>query len=620
MAGDIIELWDSGEPPGRRKGRGAPPPPPGGGGEQQRPDPWVDAPFAPIGKSGRTLYFFDSAGELVAMAPSALFQPGDLLLLCGQRASWLMRHFPAWDKESGQAWFNVRLAGLAIMERCAAMDMFDPNEAQRRYGLWVVPGGYALHAGRSVLWLGAEKTRLRDAGFRDAGALWPRLPGKPLPQMGDAVASAAIGGMLETKLGSWNWLEKSSPAIALGGIVVGMLGAVAPWRAHLCIVGSSGCGKTTLLRDLAARLSPLTQYRNDYTEAGLRQMLSETAAGVILDEAESDSDGETKLQRVIEMLRRSSSGAGVQSVKGGEGQQAKSFTVSTSAILGCVWPPALTEQDASRITLLELRELQGGGGETAESIMAFVERYGLALWGRAVENAARAVALYHMLRSRLIEHFECAPRMADQLGILAAARWVMVRDAADDPLGITADDGIDVLLTPVLGLVVKRTEEVANSGSNLALQRLMASPVDMQGNKLTLGQCLRKLRVAGDTLRNFQAEFATGVEQEDRAKALETWNAMAQLLEGHGVKWATHPLRPNDADPNPQLGLYVTVQAHPRLSRAFEGTPWGGQRWAAALARLPDAKSSAAVGTVRLGGGKPRCCWVPEKTLTDLTT
>ena len=615
MASNVVAMWDdpSGKPKKRGGGGGGPP---GGGEVPERPDLWESCPFVPVGKSGRLLHFFDSSGELVQMAASALSQHGDLLLLCGARSRWLLDNFPALDRESGGHWFNARMAAMAIIQRCCSLELFDPNEQRHRYGLWVIPGGYALHAGKIVVWHGEEKSRQRDAGFRDAGALWPRLPAKPLPA---EPASAATGKALEAVLASWNWETPHGPSLMLGGMVVGMLGSVAPWRAHLCVVGASGCGKSTLLRSLAAGLCPLTTYKNHFTEPGLRQFLSETAAGVILDEAESDSGGETKLQRVIEMLRRASSGAGVQAVQGGDGQEAKTFTVSTSAILGCIWPPALTEQDASRITLLQLGKLQPGGPHSEQSIAAFAAEHGLALWGRAVASAARAVALYRLLKARLVEHFECSPRMADQLGILAAARWVMIADECDDPRGPLADDGIDEPLECVRGLVVREVDQLADSGPNLALQRLLATPLDMQGDKLTIGQALRKLRRAGDTIRKLGDSPLDIMDREARDKALAEWNKLTLLLEGHGVKWGTSPLRPTEAEPSPPLGLYVTVQEHPRLSRAFADTVFSGQRWGAALARLPNAKSSKQAGTVRMAGGKPRCCWVPSATLSELT-
>lgn len=593
MSDGIFRLWDEGKRPPRGGGGG----PPVGGGVPE--DAWQTAPFRPLGKAGAVYWFFDAAGELVSLSARGLGQWQEVLGLAGGAAEWLARHFPSFDRDGNpNGGFNVRLVAAWIMQRAQEMPAFDPAEPRRRHGLWPVPGGAALHLGRSVIWNGRE----RRAGFSEAGALWPALAPRPAPA---AAASPALGRELEALLGRWQWAHEDAPTVLLGLVVAGWLGGLAPWRAHGFVVGDQGTGKTTLLRFLRD-LCPLSTYLNEFTEAGIRALLSETACNVILDESEGGVDGDAKLQRVIELLRRSSSGAGVQGVRGSPEQVARSFSVNASALMGAIFAPPLMPQDAARFTVLELRPLAGVVARESE-FAEFAAAHGLALWGRAVEAASRIGALFRLLRETLIGE-GCSPRVADQLGIVAAAAWAMTQDEYLDPRPGALDTLVDAL-APVRWLIVEDVAAEIDSGGNQALQRLLAMPLDMAGDRLVLGQALARWRDIGRRLAHGDGAAALeGAEQEK----------LGRLLEGHGVRWGPLPIRPAGAAPAPPVGLYVVAGAHPRLARAFEGTPWGGQRWAAALSMLPGAKGGRDSPAVRIGGGRMRTCWVPRETLDRL--
>lgn len=598
MTDAILDAWDRGDAmPGQR-----PPPPPRDDVGPQESDPWAGAPFTPLGKGGAIYWFFDASGEIVSLTARALGQWQDVLSLCGGNEAWLSTWFPAFDRDGAPtAGFNVRQVAAAIMRRAQELPAFDASEPRRRYGLWPVPGGAALHLGKTVIWCG-EPMR---AGFSKAGALWPAMAQRPAPE---APASAEVGQQLEAVLRRWNWAHPDAAPVVLGLVVGGMLGGMSSWRAHGFVIGEAGTGKTELLRFLAS-LCPLTIYRNDFTEAGVRQTLSETSASVILDEAEGDEHGDSKLKRVIEMLRRASSGAGVQGVRGSPEQAAKAFSVTASAIMGAILPPALPPQDATRFTVLQLRPLEAQG-EVSE-ITAFAAAQGLALWGRAVESAGRIVGLFKLFRGRLMAD-GCSPRAADQLGIIAACHWAMTTEAVHDP----SEDMPDTLaeaLAPVRWLVVPDGDRETDSGGNQAMQRLLSSPMDMAGDKMVLGQALKRYREIGRDL-HIMSRDAPGRD------VLETEHRkVGGLLESHGVRWATLPLKATAAAPAPPVGLYVAAGSHPRLLRAFDGTPWAGQRWASAMAQLPGSAGGRDAPAVHLAGAKMRTCWVSRETLDRLT-
>lgn len=605
MTDAILDAWDRGTSMPK-----SPPPPAEPPRREGNPaDPWGGAPFAPLGKCGTAYWFFDASGEIVSLSARALGQWQDVLSLCGGDQDWLAAHWPAFDKEGNPTGgFNVRGVAAAVMQRCAALPAFDPAEPRRRYGLWPVPGmdgqpGHALHLGKTVIWNG----QVRRAGFSEAGALWPAMAPRPAPA---PPAPAHVARALEALLGRWHWAHKDAPAVVLGLAVNGMLGGLASWRAHGFIIGEAGTGKTTLLSFLA-RLCPLTRYLNDFTEAGVRQMLSETSASVILDEAEGDDHGDSKLKRVIEMLRRSSSGSGVQGVRGSPEQVVRGHQVTASALMGAILPPPLPAQDASRFTMLQLRKLTGEGGVSQAELDAFVAEHALALWGRAVAAAPRIVRLFKLLHDALVDE-GCSHRAADQLGIIAACWWAMTMEEDSDP-GEGSPNAVGDLLAPVRWLVVPEAQGEIDSGGNQALQRLLAMPLDMAGDKMLLGQGLVRFRELGREL------FKMAHDHPGRDPLLAEYEKFDRLLQGHGVRWASLPLKHRPGTPAPPVGLYVAAGSHPRLLRAFDGTPWAGQRWASALAQLPEARGGREAPAVRIGGGKMRTCWVSKLTLDRMT-
>ncbi len=587
----VLERYDRGEPPG-----GGPP----GGGQPEAPDFWEACPFQVLGRGAGRYWFLDATGELVDVTGAALAHYSKLLELCAGERDWLLARFRQLDSDGNPtAWFVVREAVAAIMRRAGTLASFDAEIPRRRYGLWRVADGYALHRGETIDWCGVE----RRAGFVEERALWLRL--SPRPSVG-APADASLGRELEALFSTWNWRHSASPGVLLGLVVSGWIAGALDWRPHGLVVGEAGSGKTTLLRDVIAGLCPLTRYLNDYTEPGLRQLLSESATSIVLDEAEGDSGTEQRLRRTIEMLRRASSGSGVQSVKGSADHVARQFTLSGSAIMGAIFPPPLEPQDASRFTVLELGPLDPDGAAKLPPA-SFALRHGAALWGRAIAQVARIDWLIGILRARIIARGYGA-RLADQLATIAACRWVMVRDTEDDPRGGDVDDDADVLLAVVEHLFVDETERVEAGAGNQALGRLLMTALDMAGDKKALGQVLARVRVlARDIAAAAQEVEAANLVAENRLELRK----LDALLQAHGVRWGACEDARGDA-PAPPNGLFVVVGAHPRLERAFADTSWAGKRWGAALRQLPGALGSSDVRPQRIGGAKLRVVWVPE--------
>jgi hypothetical protein len=561
----------------------------GGSGETRDPPGEADpqgCPVVALGHRNGMFVFFNAAGELREMGAQALGQSPQLVALFGARIRWAISAFPQRDKDGEPTgWFSARAVNRHLVEACYSAGLFRSEEPKRGVGIWRAGDQVVVHAGASVLFPG-ESWREQRAGFRAHGALWPAAPSvmqapasEDEPSWAERVSSPCDperAAWVEELIGRWNWEQPSAPAVFFGLLCAGLLGAALRWRPHGLVVGPEGSGKSTLM-ELYAAASPLALVWNDYTEPGLRQALSGRGAPVVLDEAEDDKEGQDKMRRTIMLLRRASGGRGAVKVQGGEGGRAQVFEVNAAAVLGAILPPDLEPQDASRITRLDLgRRVPGGKGLPSDAEIQALRELAPSLLGRALAGMERFTRNLDLLRKELME-CGCAPRLADQVGTILAARQMML---SDDPL--EGDTAAHDLVEEFRWLAVTEAEMEPDRGPAAALAHLLQSPADLQrhGERPSIGTLVMKGAM----------DDADGEEAR-------------RILSDHGLELASYPKRSRA-----ERCLYV-ANKHPRLSRIFEGTRWGGGKWREDLGRLPGAIKPP--DTQWVGASKTRCVIVP---------
>lgn len=542
----------------------------GDGGGDRRPPSGRSAlagcPVVPIGHDAALFYFFTPAGQVKALRAHSLGQSAELVALfggAGEGVEWLRESFPQFDRE-GQAtnWFSAREAGAWLVAQCFAAGILREDEPRRGPGVWRGEAGPIVHVGDAVRFYAGEAGAdglpysERRAGFRAAGALWPAHAPLAPP---DRIATAGEAARLETYFERWHWRTAEGAAIFYGLWSAGLLGAAIRWRAHGLVVGPPGSGKSTLL-ELYEAASPLAAVVNDYTEAGLRQAMSQRAAPLILDEAEGDDRG--RLSAVIRLLRKASGGGGARVLRGSADGTPQRFDVSSPAVLGGVLPPTLEPQDETRITRLDLApRAEGGPSLPSLEDVARVRGFAPKLWSRALAGLPRFAANLAGFRAEILGR-GCPPRLADQIGTILAARAMMLADAPLAPADIEED--CDRFARA--GFVRSEGELAAEQGPALCLAHLLQSPADMteHGERPSIAQLLARARGP--------------LEEEDARHA-------GRVLVAHGVKVARYPMSGGADAP---WCLWVAF-SHPRLRRLFGESRWSEGRWHEDLRNLPGA-------------------------------
>lgn len=551
----------------------APPPPP----PDEPEDLGGGCPVGFLGQHKSTFYFFNHHGQVIDLTARQISQGAEISALFGSHGvTWLADEFPAHDKEGkvivGK--FSVTAVHHWIQRQSDRAGLFDPATPSRGLGMWLAGRTPVLHLGHSLLW----GDTWRKPGFREAGAIWQAFHG-----VAEVAAPATPTDVrkLETLLRRWHWREPMGAEMMLGLWAAGMMGAAIPWRPHGFLLAEAGAGKSTLAKVLAAA-NPISKLVDDYTEAGLRQDLSTHASALLLDEADpDDATAAEKLQRVISLLRRASSGAGAVVLRGSPGGEGKTFTVVGCAIMIGTLPPSLNAADASRITLLGLLKLGKDAVEPSEGEIAEIARLASAFLARAVSVLDRFPAAFSSIRRQILEMDGGTHRIADQIGTILAARHIMLDDGDVPALGDELADMTWAIPT------------AADQEADGAPQRCWSHLLDSGLESYRSGERPTVRRVLADALG---------------PPEIQPHRAQSDLFE-HGMRVGHYPLSARDGP----MCLYVRNN-HPRLETIFTGTRWAGGKWSEELSRLPDAQRPPHPVSLRRGE-KHRCVVIPPSLL-----
>jgi hypothetical protein len=376
----------------------------------------------------------------------------------------------------------------------------------------------------------------------------------------------------------WRFAAPHLPRMVFGFLVVSMLGAAPRWRVHLLLKGKRGeAGKTALLRLIAAANGPQSQFVNDPTEAGLRELLTDEARTIVFDEAgaQGGEDRSVKIEAIIGLLRRMAGEEGARSLRG-SGSGARQFTMAGSVALGAANAPILDAQDRSRILEVEMLPADPRNKGRVEAAERRFEELSPKLRARALKGWGRFSANLKIYHAALLG-IGCDSRLADQMGTLFAGAEMML---SDEP-AVSADPDL-LAFGESIAAYVAEDEELSNATRCLGV--LMSTQIEhwKGGGKSTIGRLVQFARGSG------------GVHDRE-------------ALPNYGLRL--------EAGPDGRAELWV-ANTHQQLMKVFAGTDWRAGGWRDALKQLPEATASK--GSVWFDGHKCRYVAVPPAFLPPL--
>lgn len=320
----------------------------------------IVCPIRPLGHARGSYYFISPAGELRNMKAEALEAGrGVAALFTGMGndvEEWCLSQFPARDER-----WSPKDAGKWIIEQCNSKGIFDLESADlRSLGTWRdVDDAAVAHCGDRLVHPDGTVSIPQTNRLGQSGPVMIGAKSIPKPDF-EPVLPDTFKGILHELEASWGWKRKEDAAIWLGWVASASLGGFPSWRTHLCVHGSRGSGKSTLMEIAACLMGSFAgDVINDATEAGLRQSRNNQARPLLIDEFEPDDNprNTSQQERILALLRRMSGGAGGRISRGGADHSSVSFRALGAAYVTSINHIHFQPQDRSRFVLMELGTL-----------------------------------------------------------------------------------------------------------------------------------------------------------------------------------------------------------------------------------------------------------------------
>jgi len=520
-----------------------------------------DTPFKPLGFNGSTYYYLSVGTQQVVPLTPAQHSKNNL---------WSIAPRMYWDREyPGRNGAEYDNAAEHMMRMCHAKGIFSPDMLRGR-GAWYDAGRLIVHLGDIVY---VDRQPCKPVAVRSTYIYEQGLPMRadidnslPLHQ---ASRFLDLVQMLP-------WQRDIDALLVAGWCVTAHIGGVLGWRPHIWVVGSKGSGKTHVMSKV---IRPVLGDNclfvvGETTEAGVRQSLKHDALPVLFDEAEGeDTRASDRLQRILALVRQSSSEAGGRIAKGSVSGHAMSFQVRSCFAFSSINASLVQQSDRSRVSVVELsadRKHHEFEEILAAEASLLTEEFIQRFYARAINHA---VSIRHNadVFAKAAAAVLGEQRAGDQIGALLAGAWSLINDN-----GVTFEQAKDWLKLYDKDMDEQREEVQGQSDEQMLLDFLMQQITDVPTDRGSSRKAVGEL-----------VEVCRGQEYDTHEYAKQ---ALGRL----GIKVE-------------RTGIYVSNTAD-GLKRLLRGTPWS-VNWGKILRRLPN---SSAAGVIYFGytGSEARSVFV----------
>jgi putative DNA primase/helicase len=517
-----------------------------------------DTPFRALGFNNGTYYYLSLGTQQVTGLTPSQHTMANLHSLAP---------LPYWEREySSRNGPNYALAAHQMMWMCHARGIFSP-EIMRGRGAWYDQGRIVLHMGDIVY---VDKTPTSPVKVRSA---FVYEQAKPMRADIDNPATNAEANEFLKLVQMMPWASDMEALYVAGWCALAHIGGVLNWRPHIWVVGSKGSGKSHVMSEV---IRPILGDNclfvvSETTEAGIRQSLKHDALPVLFDEAEGeDSRSVDRLQRILALVRQSSSETGGKIAKGTANGNAMSFQVRSPFAFSSINASLVQQSDKSRVTVVELKPERRKhdldallAGEATVLTDQFISRF----YARSI-NLAAVIRANALVFAKAVAAVMGEQRAGDQIGTLLAGAYSLTSDSL-----ITFEKATEWVAKH--DWAEQKEEVQGQSDERSLLDYLLQQPVRFQTDAHTSDRPIGEL--------------------VDMVRMSEPGHEFAQRTLGRiGMRYS-------------ERGLLVSNTAD-GIRRLLKGSSWS-VNWGKVLRRLPNARPNG-VTYFGYSGSDSRAVWV----------
>ena len=443
-------------------------------GSEQSDD--TNGHFAILGHDRGKYYIFKRGTKQISAMTTSDFTDVGLIKIAP--LNWWEATFPATGKSGG---IDRKAAAEFIFRTAERRGIYDTSRIRGR-GAWVDDGRAVYHHG------GHLSVDGKNVDVTDIKSAYVYELAKSLPSPHDDPLTDDEGKRLLSLFSYFRWTTAGSAVLLAGWVALAPICGAVPWRPHLWLTGGASSGKSTIAKMVHNLLRGTDIFaQGSSSEAGIRQALQADALPVLMDESESNEEGDARrIQSVLALIRQSSTESDARTLKGTADGEGMSFHIRSMFCLASIQVALKHKADIDRLSVLNLRSGRNPSydempwNRLRDMIYTSVERdpdVPARLLRRVIDLLPITLKNIDVFTTVCAKAFS-SQRDGDQYGTLMAGAWSLISSGL-----ATQEDAENMLMAYDWSEHMEGSDE---DESSRALMALMEGKIRISGVEVTV--------------------------------------------------------------------------------------------------------------------------------------